>query len=290
MSRLEILATGALATIQDEGRPGLAGLGVGVSGAADLRSLRLANRLLGNESGDAAIEVTFGGLALRARTDVDIALTGAPTPATVDGVPVGLNSPVHVPAGGEVRLSPPSRGVRTYLAVRGGIDVPADLGSRATDIMSGIGPAVLTPGTVLGVGSRALEWPGVDVAAVRTPIGDDLDLRVVAGPRHEWFVDDALEKLCSAPYEVSAESNRVGMRLTGPVLERSREEELPSEGVVRGSLQVPPTGQPTLFLSDHPVTGGYPVIGVVISADVDLAAQARPGQQLRLRLTEVGQP
>lgn len=290
MSRLEILATGALATVQDEGRPGLAGLGVGVSGAADLRSLRLANRLIGNEPGAAAIEVTFGGLALRARSAVDIALAGAPTPTTVDGVPVGLNAPVHVPAGGEVRLSPPSCGVRTYLAVRGGIDVRADLGSRATDIMSGIGPAVLSPGAVLRVGSRALDWPGVDVAAVRSPIGDELDLRVVPGPRHEWFVDDALETLCSAPYEVSAESNRVGMRLTGPVLERSREEELPSEGVVRGSLQVPPTGQPTLFLADHPVTGGYPVIGVVLSADVDLAAQARPGQHLRLRLTEVGQP
>lgn len=290
MSQLEILATGALATIQDEGRPGLAGLGVGVSGAADLRSLRLANRLVGNEPGAAAIEATFGGLALRARTSIDIAVTGAPTPVTVDGVPVGLNAPVHVPAGGEVQLSSPHAGLRTYLAVRGGIDVHADFGSRSTDVMSGIGPPVLAPGTLLPVGSRALDWPGVDVAAVRPPTGGDLDLRVVPGPRHDWFVDDALEVLCSTPYEVSADSNRVGMRLTGPVLERSRGEELPSEGVVRGSLQVPPTGQPTLFLADHPVTGGYPVIGVVLSADVDLAAQAQPGQHLRLWRTEVAQP
>lgn len=286
MSQLEILATGALATIQDEGRPGLAGLGVGVSGAADLRSLRLANRLVGNEPGVAGVEVTFGGFALRALADIDIALTGAPTPVTVDGVPVGINAPVHVPAGAEVRLSPPNAGLRTYVAVRGGIDVPADLGSRATDVMSGIGPAVLAPGTVLTVGPWSVDWPGVDVAAVPTPIDGDLDLRVVPGPRHDWFVDDALEVLSSGHYEVSADSNRVGMRLTGPVLQRSRDEELPSEGVVRGSLQVPPTGQPTLFLSDHPVTGGYPVIGVVLSADVDLAAQARPGQRLRLRLTE----
>lgn len=284
MGRLEILATGALATIQDEGRPGLAGLGVGVSGAADLRSLRLANRLIGNQPGAAAIEATFGGLALRALADVDIALTGAPTPATVDGVPVGINAPVHVPAGAEVWLSPPSSGVRTYVAVRGGIDVPAALGSRATDVMSGIGPDVLAPGTVLAVGPWSTDWPGVDVAAVATPTGGDLDLRVVPGPRHDWFVAEALEVLTGSHYEVSADSNRVGMRLTGPVLQRSRDDELPSEGVVRGSLQVPPTGQPTLFLADHPVTGGYPVIGVVLSADVDLAAQARPGQRLRLTL------
>lgn len=289
MSHLEILATGALATIQDEGRPGLAGLGVGVSGAADLRSLRLANRLVGNEPGSAGIEVTFGGLTLRAHADIDIALTGAPAPTTVDGVSVGLNCPVHVRAGCEVQLSPPNAGLRTYLAVRGGIDVPPDLGSRSTDVMSGIGPEVLAPGTVLTVGAQTVDWPGVDVAAVPTPIGGDLDLRVVPGPRHDWFVDDALEVLCSAPYEVTADSNRVGMRLTGPVLERSRHEELPSEGVVRGSLQVPPSGQPTLFLADHPVTGGYPVIGVVLAADVDLAAQAQPGQRLRLRLNETGQ-
>ena len=99
---------------------------------------------------------------------------------------------------------------------------------------------------------------------------------------------DALAALGSAPYTVTAESNRVGMRLDGPVLERSRTEELPSEGVVRGSLQVPPTGQPTLFLADHPVTGGYPVIGVVLSVDVDLAAQAQPGQRLRFHLTDGG--
>lgn len=290
MSQLEILATGALATIQDEGRPGLAGLGVGVSGAADLRSLRLANRLVGNTPGVAGIEVTLGGLALRAHADIDIALTGAPTPVTVAGVPVGLNAPVHVRAGSEVRLSPPSSGLRTYLAVRGGIEVPPQLGSRATDVMSGIGPPVLEVGAMLSIGVRTTNWPGVDVAAVPTPIGGDLDLRIVPGPRQDWFVDEALTALCSAPYEVSADSNRVGMRLTGPALERSITEELPSEGVVRGSLQVPPTGLPTLFLADHPVTGGYPVIGVVLSADVDIAAQAQPGQRLRFHPGEVGAP
>lgn len=284
MSRLEVLATGALATIQDEGRPGLAALGVGVSGAVDRRSLRLANRLLGNDPGAAAIEVTFGGLVLRADGDVDIAVTGAECPTTVDGSPVGTHAPVHVRDGAQVQLSPPSSGVRTYLAVRGGFAVPADLGSRSTDLMSGIGPPVLAEGDVLPVGSPPVHWPGVDVAPVPTPADGDVDLRVLAGPRDDWFVPDALATLCSHPYEVTAESNRVGMRLHGPVLGRSRQEELPSEGVVRGSLQVPTAGQPTLFLADHPVTGGYPVIAVVLTEDIDLAGQARPGQRLRFHL------
>lgn len=288
MSRLEVLASGPLATIQDEGRSGLAALGVGVSGAADRRSLHLANRLLGNAPGTASIEVTFGGLELLAHGAVDVAVTGAPTPVTVDGVAAGLNAPLHVPDGGRLRLGPPGAGLRTYIAVRGGIAVPEQLGSRSTDVMAGIGPEVLAGGILLPVGRSHGEWPGVDVAPVPHPGTEDLQLRVAPGPRHDWFVEDALAALGSAPYTVTAESNRVGMRLDGPVLERSRTEELPSEGVVRGSLQVPPTGQPTLFLADHPVTGGYPVIGVVLSVDVDLAAQAQPGQRLRFHLTDGG--
>lgn len=281
---LEVLATGPLATVQDEGRPGLGGLGVGVSGAADRGSMRLANRLVGNAPGAAVLEVTFGGLALRAGRDLVVALTGAQAPATIDGTGVGCCGPVHLPRGAELRLGTPATGLRTYLAVRGGIAVEPVLGSRATDVMSGIGPPVLERGAVLPVGPPSQDWPSVDVAPVRSLPSDDVELRVAPGPRDDWFVEQALAALCSAPYAVTADSNRVGMRLEGPVLERSRQEEIPSEGMVRGALQVPPTGQPTLFLSDHPVTGGYPVIGVVAGADLDLAAQARPGQRLRFRL------
>jgi len=285
---VEVLETGSLATVQDEGRPGLAGLGVGRSGAADRDSMRLANRLLGNAPGTAVLEVTFGGLALRARSDLAVALTGAPAPATVDGAGVGCCGPVRLPAGAVLRLGVPSSGLRTYVAVRGGICVDPVLGSRSTDVMATIGPPVLAPGAVLPVGPPRGPWPGVDQAPVPTPTEGDLELRVVPGPRDDWFAEDALATLCSAPYDVTAESNRVGMRLAGPVLERSRQEELPSEGMVRGALQVPPSGQPTLFLADHPVTGGYPVIGVVTGPDVDLAAQARPGQRVRFRVPGPG--
>ncbi|QUH01130.1 biotin-dependent carboxyltransferase family protein [Saccharopolyspora erythraea] len=279
---LEVLETGPLATVQDLGRPGLADIGVGVSGAADRGSLRLANRLLGNDEGAAAIEVTFGGLAVRAGRDLTIAVTGAPCPVTVDGRGEGANAVLRVAAGEEVRLGAPPCGLRSYLAVRGGIDVEPVLGSRSTDVMAGIGPAALRVGDTLPVGPAPAAFPVVDLAPVAPP-PEDLVLDVVPGPREDWFTGEALEVLLTSVYEVTTESNRVGMRLDGPALTRSRSDELPSEGMVAGALQVPPASKPTLFLADHPVTGGYPVIAVVTSADVDRAAQARPGQRVRFR-------
>jgi biotin-dependent carboxylase-like uncharacterized protein len=170
--------------------------------------------------------------------------------------------------------------MRTYLAVRGGIAVPAFLGSRSTDVLSGLGPAPLAAGDRLPVGSSVVGSPNVDIAPVPTfPVSPVL--RVIAGPRDDWF--SSLEPLLRGPYEVTSDSNRVGIRLAGPALVRTHSGELPSEGMVLGSLQVPPAGQPVLFLADHPVTGGYPVIAVVVEADIPLAAQLRPGQQVRFR-------
>lgn len=278
---LEIVATGPQATVQDLGRLGLAGLGVGRSGAADAGSLRLANRLLGNPEGAAALEVTLGGLEVRARGGVWIVVTGATSPASVDGRPVGHAAVTWVPDGSSLRLGPAAAGLRSYVAVRGGIDVAPVLSSRSTDTLAELGPPVPAPGDLLPVGTAPSAPPTVDVAPVAVPALGEVRLRVLPGPRLDWFVPDALETLLGGSYEVTAESNRVGMRLSGPVLERAREGELKSEGMVPGALQVPPTGQPTLFLADHPVTGGYPVIGVVVGDDVGRAAQAQPGQHVR---------
>ena len=283
---LEVVATGPLATVQDLGRPGLAALGVGQSGAADPDALRLANRLVGNPEGDAGLEITLGGLEVRAHGGAYVAVTGAPCPMTAAGHQVAPYAPVWVPDGATLRLGAPACGLRSYLAVRGGVDVPPVLGSRATDTLAGLGPAPLAVGdrVLVGPGSTTA-MPGVDLATVRRPEAGEVRLRVVLGPRDDWFTPDARKALLAGPYEVTAESNRVGMRLAGPVLERARDGELPSEGMVCGALQVPPSGQPTLFLADHPVTGGYPVIAAVVAADVGLAAQARPGQLLRFTLT-----
>jgi biotin-dependent carboxylase-like uncharacterized protein len=278
---LEVVETGPLATVQDLGRPGLAGIGVGTSGAADRASFRLANRLVGNPEGAAGVEVTLGGFAAVARRDLTVAVTGAPCPVTVGRRGGAVNTVLRVRAGELLRLGPAARGLRSYVAVRGGLAVDPVLGSAATDVLSGVGPAPLEPGRVLAVGVPTLPMPGVDLAPVAPLPADEVTLRVVPGPRADWFIEPALPTLLAAPYEVTSRSNRIGLRLDGPELPRARESELPSEGMVPGALQVPPTGRPTLFLADHPVTGGYPVIAVVVSTDVDKAAQARPGMRLR---------
>ena len=284
---IEILAPGPLSTVQDLGRPGLAALGVGRSGAADRAALRLANRLVGNPEGAAALEITFGGLSARFERAATVALTGAACPVRVGASAGFMHGPLGVAAGTELQLGLPTAGVRTYLAVRGGIDVPAVLGSCSTDLLAGLGPPVLAAGTRLAVGPATGELPDVDLAPVPA-YHDEVTLRGRRGPREDWFSADARRLLTSSAYVVSAESNRIGVRLSGPTLERSRSGELPSEGMVAGALQVPPDGAPVLFLADHPVTGGYPVIAVVDADDLALAAQARPGDQIRFRLAPAG--
>jgi biotin-dependent carboxylase-like uncharacterized protein len=175
--------------------------------------------------------------------------------------------------------------VRTYLAVRGGIGVDPVLGSRSTDVLAALGPEPLRPGVHLPSGSDAGEMPHVDLAPVAA-VPEDFVLRVLLGPREDWFTPAARTGLLTHVYEVTPQSNRVGLRLSGPPLERCIADELPPEGMVCGAVQVPASGQPVLFLADHPVTGGYPVIAVVLEPDICLAAQARPGQSIRFRLAQ----
>ena len=279
--RLVVVRSGPLTTVQDLGRPGWAHLGVPRSGAADRSSLRLANRLVGNAESAAALEVTVGGLELRAVGDLTLAVTGAPCPVSISGIAVPSRAVLWLPSGATVRLDPAPVGVRAYLAVRGGFDVPPVLGSRSADTLSGLGPAVLAAGDELAIGGQSADWPVVEVAPGPELPAGLVRLAVIAGPRDDALAEGGREALARTVWRVSERSDRIGLRLEGPPLPVREAAQRPSEGVVRGAVQLPPGGLPVLFLADHPVTGGYPVVAVVTDVDVDRAGQLRPGQGLR---------
>ncbi len=276
MTRVEVITAGALTTIQDLGRAGWAHVGVPRSGAADRPALVRANRLAGNEDGAAALETTLVGPRLRFDGPAVIALTGAP----VGTLP--MHAPIPVAAGEVLRVGTALTGLRTYIAIAGGIDGPLTLGSAATDLLTGLGPAPLRAGDVLRTGTGGAKGTPGCAFGPSSPVGA---LRVVLGPRADWFTAEALARLTGAEFTVSDQANRIGLRLDGPALERSRPgEELRSEGLVPGAIQVPPDGRPILLLADHPTTGGYPVIAVVHSEDIALVAQLRPGGRVRFRV------
>ena len=266
---IEVLEVGPLVTVQDRGRFGLAHLGVPRAGALDAPAAALANRVVGNDPDAAVLEVLLGGLVLRSDTGCWTAVTGAG----------GSGRAQWLPAGGRLRVDPPATGLRSYVAVAGGFAVEPVLGSRSTDTLAWVGPPRVEAGVRLPVGEPRRRPPAFDVPRPPRPG----PLRVVPGPRDDWFAEDALDVLCSTAWTVDADSNRVGLRLDGPALRRTRDAELASEGMVLGAVQVPPDGRPVVFLADHPPTGGYPVIAVVEADDLWQCAQVRPGEEVRFR-------
>ncbi len=285
---VRVLAPGLLTTLQDEGRPGLAAVGVSPSGAADRTSHALANRLLANPGDAATLEVTVGGVRLRAEErDLFVVVTGADLDVLVDGRGRGTNAPFWLRVGEVLELGTARTGLRAYVGVRGGWDVPDVLGSRSRDVLAGLGPEPIAPGDRLRVGPAPEEVPGVDVAPVPAPATGPVVLDLVRGPRDDWLADASA--LITTAWEVDPRSDRVGVRLrpagggASPVAHAEPGRQLPSEGLVRGAVQVPPGGDPVVMLADHPVTGGYPVAAVLTEAAVGRAAQLRPGQSVTLR-------
>lgn len=274
---LHVLDPGPLATVQDAGRSGHAHLGVPRSGWLDGPAARLANRLVGNPPGAAMVETTLGGVTLRAGSALTVAVTGADAPVLADGRAAAWGEPLSLRSGQVLRVGPARVGLRSYVAVAGGLDVPPVLGSRATDTLSGLGPPRLAEGTVLPVGPPMSAPRPLDVA--RLPRVDGL-LRIWPGPRADWLAD-GVRRLLDEAWTVAADSDRVGLRLAGASLPRARTGELASEGLVLGAVQVPSDGQPLVFLADHPTTGGYPVVAVVEADDLWQCAQLRPGDTVR---------
>lgn len=253
---IRLVSLGVAGAVVDGGRPGRAWLGASRGGAVDLVSLGLANRLVGNPEDAGAFE-TSGGLVVEVVRPVVVALAGAVADVrTQDGPPVGWGNPVALPAGAVLRVGRLLAGARSYVAVRGGISA--------------------TAGGV-EVGPEPPEAPATHPAARPDP---PARIRLWPGPRLDWFVSGAWHELLRGPYVVT-DTSRVGARLLGPEVERARADELPSEGLVEGAVQVPADGRPIVMLADHPTTGGYPVIAVVDPDDVHHVAQLPVGASFR---------
>ncbi len=270
---------GARPLLQDRGRPGQAALGVSPSGAFDRGAHRQVNALLGNDGNAAVVEMLLGGLVVTATADHTVAVAGAIGPVTIDGRQAAHGRAVLLRRGQRLAVGQVTSGLRAYLGVAGGLTGDIELGSRSSDTLSGLGPAPLVAGDELFVGEPAAVPDLPDVPALMRT--GSLTLEVVLGPRDDWFTDAAVASLLSTGWGVAPDSDRIGVRLAGPALERARDVELPSEPCVRGSVQVASDGRPIVFGPDHPVTGGYPVIAVVADAHTDLLAQARPGDFVR---------
>jgi KipI family sensor histidine kinase inhibitor len=281
------------ALFQDLGRFGQTGQGVSASGALDRGAFKAANRLVGNAEAEPCLELMGGGFSFRSNARAVIGVAGAPcviTIRTAEGkiLTVETYRPLALEAGDEVSVSAPASGVRSYLAVRGGFHVAKILGSAATDTLAVVGPAPVQAGSRLivndppsGSASVSLE----EIPAFAFPkAGEVVTLDLILGPRPDWFSGQALATLTETDWVVTPQSNRVGIRLDGNgILERSRSDELPSEGTVTGAVEVPANGKPLLFLADHPLTGGYPVIGAVADYHLDLAGQVPVGAKIRFR-------
>jgi len=293
MSALTVLQVGPGTSVQDLGRPGFSDAGLGAAGAADRGAAALAGRMVGNRPDAAVLEALLGSVTLRSDAHLVTATTGAACPVEVtsaDGRVRGA-APYEVltlAPGDVLRIGQPDAGLRVYLAVRGGFAVEPVLGSRSWDSLARLGPPPLSVGDVLPVGDAADGWPVVDAVAppLDTPPGEPVVLDVTPGPRDDWFTPSWRATLTGQVHHVTPDSDRVGVRTTAAApLVRAVTRELPSEGVETGSLQVPPDGHPVLFLADHPVTGGYPVVAVLTPTAVDRAAQLRPGDAVRFRIT-----
>ncbi|MBM4167836.1 MAG: biotin-dependent carboxyltransferase family protein [Ignavibacteria bacterium] len=293
MNAITVSSPGFLTTIQDLGRFGHAHLGVSQAGAADTIALRMGNLLLGNPENTPALEMTLVGGAFTFSSDCPIAITGANFSPIIDGHSVPLWTTVEIKAGQTVAFGAAKAGVRAYLCIRGELNVPRHLGSASTHVLSGIGGL---SGRALQKGDELSYAPldpipyhlyRVVSASVLRELGPRTNLRVTPASEWESFTDEALGLFYSSSYEISEESNRVGLRLRGPTLKRTVQTDILTEGVSTGTIQVPPNGQPIILSIEHPTTGGYPRIASVISADLSSIGQLRPRDEITFELVDL---
>jgi antagonist of KipI len=294
MSLIEVRSPGLLTTVQDLGREGFGPMGISPSGAADPVALRIGNRLVGNSEGAAGLEMTLLGGTFVFPERAEIALTGADFRATLDHERVDLWCSAEVRPGQTLRLEATHAGARCYLGVRGGIVVKLFLGSASTHLLSGLGGfegRALRKGDVLKIGTagggfRTFRKRKVTVKALEK-LEPRKTLRVTAGPQSHWFPEAAQEVFYKTTYRVSEESNRMGLRLEGAPISAASGEEMISEGVSLGAVQIPASGLPIILFVEQQTTGGYPKFANVISADLSSLGQLRPRDEIRFELVDL---
>lgn len=285
----EVITPGTLSLFQDEGRKGFAHLGVPGSGFFDRASATLANRSVGNIESAPVIESLLGELTITALKAATVIVTGAPVTIDIHSRGGGYRQEhshrlIDLTAGDTLRIGRPTSGLRTYFAVRGGFHCEPVLGSCSHDTMSSIGPRPLQSGDILLARSNPSQVHNVREVPPHL-ISEHANLMVIPGPRQEWFTAESIRYFYSVSFEVTTDINRIGVRLHSPhAINRTTErkhKELPSEGMMKGAIQIPPNGQPVIFGPDHPTTGGYPVIGVLTRASLDTVAQLPPGSAIK---------
>ena len=282
---IRVIQPGVQTTVQDLGRFGYQQYGVPVAGAMDPRSLKLANILLDNEPGEAALEITIMGPQLEFTEPNYIALTGGDLGAVLDGKPMPRYQAVRVEAGQVLRFLGLRNGCRAYLAAAGGFDIPEVMGSRSTYMKAKIGGfqgRKLEAGDELGFRAPAPELPFPE----RRRLGIDFvpqkqyDLRVILGPQDDYFTADGISTFCREIYTVSAQFDRMGCRLDGAVIEHKNGGDIISDGIAMGAVQVPTAGLPIIMAADRQTTGGYTKIATVISADFRFLGQLKGGDKV----------
>jgi antagonist of KipI len=280
---IRVVDPGAFTTVQDLGRPGYSAAGVPPSGAMDAFAFRAANLLAGNPDDASALEITMSGPRLGFEAGAIVAFAGAPFEVILDGEPAPYGASFAVAAGSTLEFGRAPRGLRAYLAVRGGIEVPSVLGSSSTLAAAGIGGwlgRALAAGDYLRTGASATDAPLRRLAADPFPVPDE-PVRAVAGPQNDAFTPYGHKTFFGKEFTVSPRSDRAGVRLQGTPIVHAGPADLDPEGVVTGAVQVPGDGMPIVLGPDRPVTGGYVKIATVITADLGRIAQARPGDELR---------
>ena len=281
-----VLQPGLLTTVQDLGRFGYQKFGLPESGAMDPFAAALANILVGNDRSCAILECFFFGPSLQFQGDTVFAVTGGDLGPQLDRQPVPSYLPIQARAGQVLSFSGPTEGCRCYLALQGGIDVPPVMGSRSTYLRAGLGGfqgRKLEKGDLLPLGAAVCAPLDCQNWRIRPSSRCEpvWELHVVPGPQAEQFSPEDIRVFFSQPYSVTDKLDRMGCRLSGPVLGQGGCHDIISDAVIYGSVQVPASGQPIIMLADHQTVGGYPKIATVVSSDFSILAQLKPGNQVR---------